>query len=57
MSGRDYNYYSDDQEVTRTVGDLKKFANTNWWVGFGSGTLMILGVLGLFIAIGLYYNI
>lgn len=57
MSGRDYNYYSDDQEVTRTVGDLKKFANTNWWVGFASGGAMIVGVIVLLIAVGLYYNI
>lgn len=49
--------YSDEQEVVRTVSDIKKLANVNWWVGFASGGAMIIGVLVLIAAVGLYFNI
>lgn len=49
--------YSDDQEVSRTIGDLKKHASINWYSGFGSGVIATVIALGIMLAIGLYYNI
>lgn len=49
--------YQDSQEVVRSIKDLKTLANQNWWVGFGSGALVIVGVIVILIAVGLHYNI
>lgn len=49
--------YTDDQEVNRTIGDLKKFASWNWWSGFGSGVIALGAAIGGLLLIGLYYNI
>lgn len=49
--------YSDEQEVIKTIRDIKTLARQNWWVGFASGGAMIIGVLVLLAAVGLYYNI
>lgn len=48
---------TDDQEVVRTIGDLKKYASMNWWSGFGSGVIAIVITLFLVFYIGLKYNI
>lgn len=49
--------YTEDQEVTRTIGQLKTYASSNWWSGFGSGIVALGAVLGGLLLIGLYYNI
>lgn len=48
---------TDDQEVVRTIGDLKKYASMNWWSGFGSGVIAIVITLFFVFYIGLKYNI
>lgn len=47
---------TDDQEVTRTIGDLKVLADQSWWSGFGSGILALACGLGLLFAVGLHNN-
>lgn len=49
--------YSDEQEVVKTIKDIKRLANQNWWVGFVSGGAMIIGVVVLLLSVGLYFNI
>lgn len=51
------NDWSDEQQVVRTLGELKKFASYNWWVGFGSGMVALITMLALLTVIGLKTNI
>lgn len=48
---------SDEQEVVRTIGNLKKVISWNWWTGYVSGAFTIMVILGIIAFIGLYYNI
>lgn len=52
-----FDSYSDDQEVVRTVGDLKSFASQNWWGGYMIGVVSVIAFLVLLAGIGLYLHI
>jgi len=49
--------HTDDQEVVRTIGDIKKIASWNWNSGFITGVGTILGILIVVFLLGLKYNI
>lgn len=49
--------YQDDQEVVRTIKDLKVFASQNWWGGFVTGIITLIAVLSGLVLIGLHSNI
>ena len=50
-------YYSDDQEVVRTIGEIKVIKNVSYWTGYFSGIITTVCIAGMLILIGLYFDI
>lgn len=49
--------YTDDQEVVRTIGDLKTIKNSSFWSGYFCGFATLTFLIGLIFMVGLKYDI